>query len=93
MTAGAPQNGDVVISHGPGVGPAYVLRTVPGVDQFGYATRGEAEQRARAYAAHAGVNVWWAESPHAWALLARGRGSTSPTPRSVEAITRARLTP
>jgi hypothetical protein len=94
MTAGVPHNGDVVVSHcGPDASPAYVLRTVPGADQFGYATRGEAEQMARAYAAHARVDVWWAESPHTWTLLARGRGSTSPTPRSADATIGARFTP
>ena len=70
-----PENGDVVIRlDGSGVAPAYLVRAVPGPDQFRCATRAEATRIARSYADHAGVNVWFAEGSNRFTLMARGRG-------------------
>lgn len=51
--------GDVVVrASGGRVGPAFVLRTIPGPNQVGFATLVEATNAARAYGEHAVVNAW-----------------------------------
>jgi len=71
-----PAGGDVVIcTHGPSAHPAYALRSVGGPDQLAFATRGEAERVARAFAKHARVNVWLAGAPNEFTLVVRFRGS------------------
>jgi len=48
MPDSIPETGDVVIhSSGSLVTPSYAIRAVPGPDQFGCATREEAERMAR----------------------------------------------
>ncbi len=46
-----------------------VLSSFPGPDQFGYPTIAEADRMARAYAEHAGVNVWLAGFASEFTLL------------------------
>lgn len=76
MTAvtGTPEHGDVVI-HGAhdGTALAYLVRAVPGPDQLSCATRAEAKRLAGAYAAHARVNVWMAQTSNVFTLVARCR--------------------
>ena len=72
----APQKGDVVIrSTGAAAKTSYTLSTVPGPDQFGCASRAEAAQWARAYAGYAAVDVWRADGPSGFSLIARFRGT------------------
>jgi hypothetical protein len=76
MPDGIPETGDVVIhSGGPAATPSYAIRAVPGPDQFGCATRGEAERMARSCAKRSGVNLWFSDSPSGFTLLARFRGA------------------
>ena len=80
-----PTSGDVVIRAAePGATPRYLLRASPGPDQFGYATRAEAERMGRAYAAHAGVILWFAERPQLFSLLADFRGPVRRTRQRME---------
>jgi len=84
--AGAPGNGDVVIRiGGHGAAPAFLVRAVPGPDQYGCATRAEAARLARSYAEHAGVNLWFAASPNRFTLLARFRAPARPMPQDTRA--------
>jgi len=70
-----PETGDVVI-HGSGsdTTPSFAICAVPGPDQFGCATRGEAERMARSCARRSGVDLWFSEGPSVFTLLARFRG-------------------
>jgi hypothetical protein len=91
MPDNIPETGDVVIhSSESDATPSYVIYAVPGPDQFGCATRGEAERMARSYAKRAGLNLWLSEGPSAFTLLARFRGSarTSPANASIDAAIR-----
>lgn len=83
-----PKIGDVVIRRGYGLDakPLMALSSVPGPDQFGYATRGEANRMACAYAEHAGVDVWRAESPNEFTLLFSCRASTYARTASVSGL-------
>jgi hypothetical protein len=75
-SVGTPKNGDVVIrSHQLDTKTVFVLSSVPGPDQFRYATRAEAARMARAYAEYAGVDVWLTEFPNEFTLLCRLRES------------------
>jgi hypothetical protein len=48
MPDNIPESGDVVIHNsGSHAAPSFAIRAVPGPDQFGCATRGEAERMAR----------------------------------------------
>ena len=66
----SPDDEDVVI-RGPRAHakPAYVLRSGNGTEQFGYATRGQAEEMALAFARHTGVRVWFAETSSCFTRL------------------------
>jgi hypothetical protein len=70
MPDNIPETGDVVIhssgSHAP---PSFAIRAVPGPDQFGCATRAEAERMARSCAKCSGVNLWFSESLTDFTLL------------------------
>jgi hypothetical protein len=76
-----PETGDVVIhsseSHAT---PSYAIYAVPGPDQFGCATRGEAERMARSCAKRSGVSLWFSEGPSGFTLLARFRGAARGQP-------------
>ncbi len=74
MSDNVPETGDVVI-HGSDsdATPSYVIYAVPGPDQFGCATRGEAERVARSYTRRAGLNLWLSEERGGFTLLARFR--------------------
>jgi len=79
-----PETGDVVIhstrSHATS---SYAIHAVPGPDQFGCATREEAERVARSCAKRCGVNLWFSEGPGGFTLLARfrrARGQRRRTP-------------
>jgi hypothetical protein len=75
MSDKIPEAGDVVIkSWGSRATPSYVIRAVPGPDQCGCATRGEAERMARSFAKRSGVDLWFSESPTDFTLLARFHG-------------------
>ena len=74
MPDNTPETGDVVIhSSGSNAMPSYAIHAVPGPDQFGCATRGEAERMARSCAKRSGVNLWFSEGPSGFTLLARFR--------------------
>jgi hypothetical protein len=76
MPDNMPETGDVVIhSSGSHATPAYAIYAVPGPDQFGCATRGEAERMARSFAEQSEVNLWLSEGPSGFTLLARFRGA------------------
>jgi len=81
MPDSIPGTGDVVI-HGRGstATPAYAIRAVPGPDQFGYATREEADRMARSFAKRSGVNLWFSESQDGFTLLARFRRGRDDNP-------------
>ncbi len=84
--ADAPDNGDVVIrTGGPGAESSFVVRAVPGPDQYGCATRAEAVRLARSYAEHAGVSLWFAESPNQFTRLACFRAPARPAPQETSA--------
>lgn len=72
--ARVPADGDVLIrSIGSRGDPGYALCTVPGPDQLRCATRAEAEGVARAYAAHAHVDVWTATAANRFTVVTQGR--------------------
>jgi hypothetical protein len=74
MPDNIPETRDVVIrKSGPDATPTYAICAVPGPDQFGCATRGEAERMARSCAKRSGVNLWFSESPIGFTLLASFR--------------------
>ena len=76
MPDNIPETGDVVIhSSESDATPSYVIYAVPGPDQFGCATRGEAERMARSCAKRSGVNLWFSESLTDFTLLGRFRGT------------------
>ena len=76
MPDNIPETGDVVIhSSGSHATPSFAIRAVPGPDQFGCATRGEAEQIARSCAKRCRVNLWFSESPTDFTLLGRFRAA------------------
>jgi hypothetical protein len=82
MLANTPETGDVVIHNGGShATPSFAIRAVPGPDQFGCATRGEAERMARSCAKRSGVNLWFSESPTDFTLLGRFRGAARQRPR------------
>ena len=67
-------NGDIVVHRcQQGAIPAFAVRAVPGPDQLGCATRAKADELARSYAEHAGVDAWFQDSTNAVTLLARFR--------------------
>jgi hypothetical protein len=71
-----PENGDVVIGiTGSDATLSYVISAVPGPDQFGFVSRADAERPAKACAKRVGVDLWLAENPDVFTLLARFRGS------------------
>jgi hypothetical protein len=75
MSDNIPETGDVVIHNSAsGEMPSFAISAVPGPDQFGCATRGEAERMARSCAKRSGVNLWFSEDPTGFTLLARFRG-------------------
>ena len=82
-----PDDEDVVI-RGPcaNARPAYVLRSGNGTEQFGYATRGQAEEMALAFAGHAGVRVWFAETAGTFTQLGSIAGPSRTTPHYVCAL-------
>ena len=64
MSDNVPETGDVVIHKSEsGEMPSFAISAVPGPDQFGCATRGEAERMARSCAKRSGVNLWFSEDP------------------------------
>jgi hypothetical protein len=74
MPDNVPENGDVVIhSNESPPTPSYAIYAVPGPDQFGCTSRGEAERIARSCARRFGVNLWFSEGPNGYTLLARFR--------------------
>src|SRR4029079_11320492 len=74
MPDNIPEPGDVVIHSGESdATPSYALYAVPGPDQFGCATREDAERMARSCAKRSGVNLWFSEVPGGFTLLARCR--------------------
>jgi len=74
MPDNIPETGDVVIhSSGSQETPSFAIRAVPGPDQFGCATRREAERVARTCARRCGVDLWFSENPSGFTLLARFR--------------------
>jgi hypothetical protein len=76
MPDNIPETGDIVIhSSGSHATPSFAIRAVPGPDQFGCATRGEAERMARSYARRSGVNLWFSDSPTDFTLVDRFRGA------------------
>ena len=82
MPDNIPETGDVVIhSSGSHATPSFAIRAVPGPDQFGCATRTEAEQIARSCAKRSGVNLWFSESLTDFTLLGRFRGAARQLPR------------
>ena len=87
MPDNIPETGDVVIhSSESDATPSYVMYAVPGPDQFGCATRGEAERMARSYAKRAGINLWLSEGPSGFTLLARFRDAARRQPRRTPSI-------
>ena len=74
MSDNIPESGDVVI-HNSAMAEtlSYAIYAVPGPDQLGCATRREAERTARSCAKRSGVNLWFAEGPSGFTLLARFR--------------------
>ena len=63
MPDNIPETGDVVIhSSGSHEAQSFAIRAVPGPDQFGCATRGEAERMARTCAKRSGVDLWFSEA-------------------------------
>ena len=86
MPDNIPETGDVVIHNsGSDETPSYAIRAVPGPDQFGCATRGEAERMARTCAKRSGVDLWFSEGPSGFTLLARFRGTARQQPRRTRA--------
>jgi hypothetical protein len=80
MPDSIPESGDVVIhSSASNAAPPYAIYAVPGPDQFGCATRGEAERMARSCARRSGVNLWFLEGRSGFTLLARFRGAARGT--------------
>jgi hypothetical protein len=73
MPDNIPETGDVVIHSESNATSSYAIYAVPGPDQFGCATRGEAERTARSCAKRCGVNLWFSEGPSSFTLLARFR--------------------
>ena len=74
MPDNTPETGDVVIhSRGSHAAPSYDICAIPGPDQFGCATREEAERVARSCARRSGVDLWFSEG--GFTLLARFRGA------------------
>jgi hypothetical protein len=81
MPDSIPETGDVVIrSSGTNATPLYAICAVPGPDQFGCATRREAERTARSCAKRGRVNLWFSESPIGFTLLARFRRAVRQRP-------------
>jgi len=81
MPDNIPQAGDVVIhSSGSHTTLSFAVRAVPGPDQFGCETRGEAERMARSYAERSGVDLWFSDGPSGFTLLARFRGAAHRRP-------------
>ena len=86
MPDNIPETGDVVIqSSGSHETQSFAIRAVPGPDQFGCATRGEAERMARTCAKRSGVDLWFLEGPSGFTLLARFRGTARQQPRRTRA--------
>ena len=82
MPDNIPETGDVVIHNsGSHAAPSFAARAVPGPDQFGCATRAEAERMARSCAKRSGVNLWFFESLTDFTLLGRFRGAARRQPR------------
>jgi hypothetical protein len=76
MPDNIPESGDVVIhSSGSHTTPSFAIRAVPGPDQFGCATRAEAERMAPSCAKRCGVDLWFSQGPSGFTLLARFRGT------------------
>jgi hypothetical protein len=82
MSDSIPETGDVVIrSSGLDATQRYAICAVPGPDQFGCATRGEAERMARHCAQRSGVDLWFSEGPSDFSIVARFRGAARRQPR------------
>jgi len=82
MSDNIPETGDVVIHNSESdETPSYAIYAVPGPDQFGCATRGEAERMARSCAKRSAVNLWFSEGRTGFTLLARFRGPAGRAPR------------
>jgi hypothetical protein len=88
LRAGVPEYGDVVMRT-LGSERSFYVSCVPGPDQVRCATRADAERVAGSFAGHAGVNVWAAESPNVFTLVATFRVSTGRQPRKVNSPTDA----
>ena len=87
MPDNIPETGDVVIHNsGSQAAPSFAIRAVPGPDQFGCATRGEAERMARTCAKRSGVDLWFSEGLSGFTLLARFRGTAHQQPRRTRAM-------
>jgi len=81
MPDNIPETGDVVIhSSGSGETQSFAIRAVPGPDQLGCATRGEADRMARTCAKRSGVDLWFSEGRSGFTLLARFRGAAEDNP-------------
>jgi len=86
MPDNIPETGDVVIqTSGSHETQSFAIRAVPGPDQFGCATRAEAERMARTCAKRSGVDLWFSEGPSGFTLLARFRGTARQQPRRTRA--------
>jgi hypothetical protein len=84
MPDNIPETGDVVIHRSESDATlAYAIYTVPGPDQLGFATRGEAEGMACRYAERSEVNLWLSEVPSGLVLLARFRRAAQGQPRQL----------
>jgi len=86
MPNNIPETGDVVIhSSASHETQSFAIRAVPGPDQFGCATREEAERMARTCAKRCGVDLWFSEGPSGFTLLARFRRTARQQPRRTRA--------
>lgn len=82
MSDNIPETGDVVIHNsGSDEMPSFAISAAPGPDQFGCATRAEAERMARFCAKRSGVDLWFSESLTDFTLLGRFRGAAGQQPR------------
>jgi hypothetical protein len=74
-----PQDGDIVVRPETHDGSErFVLRTVPGADQYVVRSRTKALEQAVVFARRQHVRVWLADgAPHRFALVADFRGAES----------------
>jgi hypothetical protein len=72
-----PENGDVVIQQEQRDGQqVYVLRTVPGRDQYLLRSRQEAVAKAAAYAKRQCVRAWFSDGRDSFTLIGSARQDT-----------------